>query len=393
MKISIREALELISNYSKSVTATETVSLFDACKRVLAQSVIADINQPPFDKSAMDGYACRKADVPGTLKLNSLIAAGTTSADTVHEGECIQILTGAKVPAGADCVIMQELTQTDADGNIVMLEAQNKSNICYQGEDVQAGQLLSVVGKRLSTADLPVLASAGVANPTVYRVPKVGIICTGSEIVDASETPDGAKIRNTNIYQLWAQIQQYGGEPTYYGIVPDEKESLLTACQQALEECDMLITTGGASVGVFDLIPQVFSELGAEIRFTGVTMQPGSPVLFASKGEKLLWGLSGNPVSSYLQFILLTRYSLARLGGEVIVEKRPIHTLSEPLVRHKKNRDLFVPVCMNDSGAVYPVKFNGSAHIAALTGIYGFACLPADCLRKEAGELVECIVL
>ena len=389
----LKDALELVLKYTPQIRDTENAPLTEACGRYLAEDVVADLDQPPFNKSAMDGYACKMEDLPGPLKITQSLAAGTLPTDVLEHGHCVQIFTGARVPNGADCVVMQEFTLINENGDLIVTAPQNKSNICLRGEDAHLGQVIAYTHSVLAPPDLAILASAGHINPLVYRRPVVGIICTGNEIIDAQMRPDGAKIRNTNIFQLKAQIEVQGGIPHYYGIVPDEKEQLIDVCRQALDECDMLITTGGASVGAYDLIPSIFTELGANIHFRGVAMQPGSPVIFASLNVKILWGLSGNPVSSYLQYLLLASHSLTQLSGGRVKPKRPLHRLADVLVRHKKNRDLFVPVSLTDDGTIDPVSFNGSAHIAALNGIYGFACVPAEVNRIEKGELVECIII
>lgn len=391
--ISLKDALDLVLTHTTTITETEKISLIDAFGRTLAEEVVADTDLPPFDKSAMDGYACKQEDLPGPFTLTSSLAAGTLMTEQLKPGQCVQIFTGARVPKGADCVIMQESTGIDENGRITITSPQNKTNICYQGEDVHEGQVIAHTGAKLTAPDLAILASAGHVSPRVYRQPVVGIICTGNEIIEAHHHPEGAKIRNTNIYQLWAQVTSQGAIPRYYGIVPDDVEQLLFYCKKALSECDMLITTGGASVGLYDLIPFIYTEMGATIHFSGVSMQPGKPVVFATLDGNALWGLSGNPVSSLLQYQLLASYSLAVTSGTKIKPRRATHLLSTDLVRHKKNRDLFVPVNLADNGMVYPVSFNGSAHITALHGIYGFACMPADCNRIDKGQLVDCILL
>jgi molybdopterin molybdotransferase len=390
---SISEALHLAITKTNGIQITEPIDLFAAMGRTLAHSAIADTDQPPFDKSAMDGFACLKADLPGPLKQTETIAAGASTDQIITPGHCVQIFTGAKIPQGADCVLMQENCILNEHGDVIASSIPAKPNICYKGEDVKTGDLLIAKGHCINLPDVAILASAGIINPVVYKKPIVGIICSGDELIDASQQPVDASIRNTNIYQLWPQVDAAGGQPKYYGIVPDNTERLTQTIQLALDECDMVITTGGASVGKFDLIPDIFTSLGAQMQFNGVAMQPGKPVVFATIDGKPLWGLSGNPVSSYLQFSLLARYSLQKLCGATPNPQRAMFRLADDLVRHKKGRDLFIPVKLNDQGLLQPIKFNGSAHIAALSGIFGFACLPADQLQIPAGGMVECLLL
>lgn len=391
--ISLSQACQTIAGQIEPVCGTQSIPLADALYRVLAQPAYADIDQPPFRKSAMDGYACRQEDLPGPLHILETLSAGDNTSLKIGPGQCAQIFTGARVPEGADCVIMQEYVSI-LPGNAILFNGKpGSSNICQQGEDAKIGSLLLAAGQRLLPHHLALLSSAGIIQPQVFRKPEIGIICTGSELVDASQEPQGAAIRNTNIHQLYAQVVQAGGLPCYYGTFPDQPALLLEKIGQAAASCDMVITTGGASVGQYDLIPQVFSQFGAQVHFNALAIQPGKPVIFASLGNKALWGLSGNPVSSMLQFLLAVKPSIAQLSGAAASSSRPMLAAASTFSRKKPERDLFVPMTITPQGAAAPLPYNGSAHIAGLASIAGFARIPAGVLEIKEASLIECILL
>jgi molybdopterin molybdotransferase len=391
--ISLQQANETISKEISPTNSSEKTPLVNALHRVLAQPILADIDQPSFDKSAMDGYACRSQDLPGPLLLKDKLAAGDSSEVEINPGECVQIFTGARIPKGADCVIVQEQVQINKPGNVLFTASETKNNICYQGEDAKQGDKLIPAGSLLQAHDLAIVASAGIDAVQVFTKPLVGIICTGNELIDVSEKPSGGKIRNTNLYQLIAQIQKAGGLPQYYGVIADNMTELLSTVQRAIAECDMLITTGGASVGEFDLIPEAFLKAGCTIHFKTVAIQPGKPVIFATTDGKPCFGLSGNPVSSFLQFHLIVNPCLLKLGGNHFPTPNPKITVARSIVRKKSERDLFIPVKLTSNGTIAPVEFNGSAHITALHGIYGFARVPKGIMEIEPGQHVECITI
>lgn len=385
------EYLAMLSKV-QPLTSSEVIPLTECLNRILAEDVIADMDQPPFNKSAMDGYACKRDDLPGPFTLVGEIAAGRYEEETLQSGRCFRIFTGAPVPAGADCVIMQEDVVVDPSGTIHLARNDTKNNICYQGEDVPEGEIVLKKGTLIKPHHIAVMASFGKTKVEVVENPVIKIICSGSELVEPSDYPLKAQIRNSNAYQLLGQIQECGFKAVYSGICPDSKDELMNSINKELDKCDLLIVTGGASVGDYDLLPDVLLSMGAKIHFSGLNIQPGKPVLWASLGSVNILGLSGNPVSSYIQFLLVAKPMLYRLCNSLVpypVTKIP---LSSSLKRRKGNRKLFHPIMLLPDGYAKPLRFNGSAHISSLVNADGFAVVEPDTAEVQENELVNVIL-
>jgi len=254
--IPFEQAFEMVMSRAR-LLESETVPLRAAAGRILVQDVFCDIDMPPFDKSAMDGYACRRADLPGPLQVIETIQAGTSPMKHVSAGECAKIMTGAMIPQGADCVIMVEYVQLDEDGRIRFNAKDTATNICSKGEDIHSGDLVLPKGILLKPQDIAVLATAGCATPHVARRPRVGVIATGDELVEPQETPGPSKIRTSNSYQLCAQMEAAGAAVVYYGIVADTEDALDAVLKKAMTENDVILLSGGVSMGDFDLVPGV----------------------------------------------------------------------------------------------------------------------------------------
>lgn len=372
---------------------TERVSLGNCLGRTLAVDVVADIDQPPFNKSAMDGFACRIVDLPGPLTIVSEIAAGGIAATKVEKGNCYRIFTGAPVPEGADCVIMQEYTSV-RDGRVTFTAEETKPNICYQGEDLRAGATAIKAGTLLQPHHVAIMAGFGITAPLVTAPVKVAIICSGSELVEPEIKPGNAKIRNSNAYQLSAQVSAMGAVPDYLGIVPDNRDDLIQLVTKSAGNYDVLLITGGASVGAYDLVPGVFASMGATIHFNGLNIQPGKPLVFASFENTYMIGLSGNPVSSFLQFHLVVKPLLQRLAGCNSLYHKVIKApLSAGIRRKKSSRQQFIPVSFLPSGYANPIIFNGSAHLSALNGTDGFAILDSGISEISENQLVKILII
>jgi molybdopterin molybdotransferase len=372
----------------------EKVSINKSLGRVLAEDIQANIDQPPFDKSAIDGYACARKDLPGPLVVVGQIAAGAYVEAVAGPQQCYRIFTGAPVPPGADCVIMQENTALDPLGNVLFTQKETKNNICYQGEDIKAGEVAIKAGAMIQPQYIAVMAGFGITEPVVYSKPRVAIICSGSELVEPEVKPGKAMIRNSNAYQLMGQLWEINMEADYLGIVADKKEELGNSIRNAVGKYDVLIVTGGVSVGDYDFMPGVLASLNATVHFSSMNIQPGKPVLFATLGNTYILGLSGNPVSSYLQFLLVAKPLLFRLSGCTGSALKLTRTLlAETIKRKKGNRKLYIPVTLLPSGFARPVPFNGSAHITALTGADGFAILDEDVNEILENQLINILLL
>jgi molybdopterin molybdotransferase len=327
--IQFEEALAIILHHAICLES-ETVEMTASLGRVLAADVRSDMDMPPFDKTAVDGFACRRDDLTKNLRVLEVVAAGQVPSVSVGPGECTKIMTGAMVPEGADCVIMVEFTHENEDGSIAFTGTRTANNICYLGEDVKKGEIILEKGLLIKPQHIAVLASAGCIKPEVYRKVKVGILSTGDEIVEPGEVPGAGKIRNSNAWQLMAQAEAMSVEPHYFGIAPDEEIETLSMIRKAMETCDVILLTGGISMGDFDFVPSVLQKAGFEFHFKSLAVQPGRPTLFGTaRNNKFCFGLPGNPVSSFNQFELLVKplfYKMMGCNYEAVVVKLPLAT-------------------------------------------------------------------
>lgn len=385
--IRIEEAFKLVSGTIEPM-GVENVELKNALHRVLAEVIISDVDMPPFDKSAMDGYACRAEDLDQALTIIETIPAGKEPEKTIEPGYCSQIMTGAPVPEGADIVIKVEDTRIDDEGKVLFTGKPGKSNIARKAEDVAKGDVLIDEGTIIEPQHIAIMAATGFAKPQVAIRPKVAIISTGDEIVEPGEQPGVSKIRNSNAYQLIGQAIKCGAEPHYMGIARDDETLTYEIIRDSLEKCDLAILTGGISMGKFDFIPAVFEKLGVEVLFQTLAMQPGKPTLFGKIGNKRIFGLPGNPVSAFNTFELLVKpYIRLSMGAEI-----GHRFLSLPMgalyTRKKTDRDSFIPVRIEEN-KVYPIEYHGSAHIQAITSADGFIKIPIGKEMLKAGELID----
>lgn len=323
--LSFSDARHLVEKIAQSLHPgeTERVSLLDAGGRVLAESICADRDFPPFARVARDGFAVRAKDVrevPVRLRVGGEIRAGqSVDGITLGAGEAIEIMTGAPAPQGADAVIMVEYTSRSGDSVELQRSIASGENIVPRGSEGQRGQRLLQAGTRMNYAAIAVAASAGHAELAVYRRPKVFVLATGDEIVDISSAPLPHQLRNSNSYSLAAQVAAAGGEPVMMPVAPDEPAGLRELIREGLAG-DLLLLSGGVSMGKYDLVESVLAEFDAEFHFTGVLIQPGKPLVFgdaaaADGSRKFFFGLPGNPVSTMVTFELFVRPMLEALCG------------------------------------------------------------------------------
>lgn len=386
--ISFDEALKIVLE-NVPQCGTEKVKFEDSMGRFLAEDVSSDVEMPPFNKSAMDGYACRKEDQEKELKIIETIRAGKAPEKSVGPGECAQIMTGAMIPEGADHVVKVENTQTTREGFVKVVSLSDKSNIALRAEDVKVGDVVISKGLRIEPQHLAMMASVGWTNPLVSIQPVIGVIATGDELVEAQFKPELSQIRNSNGPQLTAQAIRAGARAKYYGIARDDEELTFNMLSQAIHDCDVVILSGGVSMGKFDFIPGVLEHLGVELKFKTVRIQPGKPTVFGVKGDRRVFGLPGNPVSSFTTFELFVRPMLNKMMGATI----PYHSMQLPLAvdysRKKAERMSWVPVQFTAEGTVKPLEYHGSAHIYALAEAHAMAAIPAGTKLLKAGDKVD----
>ncbi len=366
----------------------ETVALAEAAGRVLAEPIAADRDYPPFHRATRDGYAIRAADAPGAVRLAGQVRAGDEFRGTVGPGEAVEIMTGAPVPEGADAVIMVEHTRLEAGRVVLERPVRPGENIVPQGSEAPAGAAVLHPGKRLGYAEVALLASFGKTSLEVWRRPRAAILSTGDEVVEIHETPRRHQIRNSNAWSLAAQVLRAGGEPVVLPIAPDERARTRELVEQGLG-CDLLLLSGGVSMGKYDLVETVLAELGAVFFFDGVLIQPGKPLVFGRVQERFFFGLPGNPLSTMVTFEVFARAALEALSG---ADAEPLPFTQVRLgcdFRHKPGLTRFLPARLEGAGAetrLHPVKWQGSGDIVSLTRSNCFLVAAADREEWKAGD-------
>jgi molybdopterin molybdotransferase len=388
-----RKVIEVVSA-NRRHPAEEEVALACALGRVLAQTVSADRPYPPFNRSTRDGFAVLAADLtslPATLELIGEIKAGDLYTGRISRGGCYRIMTGAAVPEGADAVVMHEHAREQGDQVTFTEPVERGQNIVPAGSEAAAGQRLLAAGTRLGYAELAVAAQVGRARLRVFRRPRVAILSTGSEVVEVEATPASVQIRNSNSVALAALVTLAGGEPVPLGNAPDEPDALARAIQRGLEE-DALVLTGGVSAGKYDLVEPALKDFDVEFHFDAVAIRPGKPAVFATRGDKPVFGLPGNPVSTMVTFELFVAPGVEILSG---AEPRPLGVLRARLahpVRQKARLAHFLPARVTWPEGVPTVEelpWQGSGDIVAVAEANAFLVVPDDRLELAAGDWVD----
>ncbi len=372
-------------------SGSEEVGLVDAFGRVLAADIVSDIDMPPFDKSAMDGFACRSADLEHPLKIVETVAAGSMPQKEIGERECARIMTGAAVPLGADTVVMVEDTEED-DGIVRITRRSGRSNICLLGEDVRTGDRVLGKGSLIRPSEIAVLAATGGATVPVAARPVLGIAVTGDELAEPGEPVGPGMIRNSNGPQLIAQAAETGLPAEYLGIVPDEPGAVPGLIERASGRIDVFIFSGGVSMGDYDFVPGGLEEAGFELLVHGAAIKPGRPLLFGRREDSYVFGLPGNPVSVFVLFEIIVKPFCFRLMGH---DYRPLEIaarLEKDFTRKGAVRTAHVPVKIMPDGRARLLDYHGSAHIHAYTRADGILSIPAGTESIAEGEDVRVIV-
>ncbi|MEI6047311.1 MAG: gephyrin-like molybdotransferase Glp [Bacteroidota bacterium] len=386
--ISFEEAFGIVME-SVFETETETILFSGSDGRILAEDIFSDIDMPPFNRSAVDGYACHRNDLNNDLEVIEVIAAGREPLRSVGKNKCSKIMTGAIVPDGCDIVIMVEDSETLSSGK-VRFNCQNpKINVSFKGEDVKTGDKVLRSGKLIKPQDIAVIASVGHINIRVKKMPTVGVISTGDELVEPSASPGTSQIRNSNAYQLLAQIRRAGGKGSYYGIAPDEEDITFEMVQKAISENDIVLITGGVSMGDFDFVPAIMKRAGVNILFDQVNVQPGKPTTFGVHSKAMVFGLPGNPVSSFIQFETLVRPLISKMMG---YKWKPVEQNLPMAVKYERKSTVrmgWLPVTITEKMEVMPVNYHGSAHVSALPEADGIFAVKAGEKTIEKGEIVS----
>jgi molybdopterin molybdotransferase len=421
--VSFEEARHIVEQHAAQVQAPrfESLDLPAARGRILAEPLFADRDFPPFARATRDGYAVRATDVvqvPAHLdRIGEIKAGDSPDQYTVRPGQTVAIMTGAPLPAGADAVVMVEYTATEGESVEVRGAVKSGENFVPRGAEARQGQMLIDRGTRLDHAAIAIAASVGASRVPVYRRPRVAVLSTGDEVVEIGATPGPAQIRNSNTDSLAAQIEQAGGEAVRLPIAPDEPQRLRALIEEGWL-CDLLLLTGGVSMGKYDLVEQVLGELKAEFYFTGAQIQPGKPIVFGAGGAHSLvrvsaaqempvgtgmsaphktyfFGLPGNPVSTMVTFKLFVQPMIAALAG---AKPQPLIFPKARLkseIRTKTGLKRFLPAVLSgefENAQVELAAWQGSGDIAALARANCFLVIPPDREQIAAGEWVSLLL-
>ena len=398
--IELEQAVEVLLAHTAPVSETERVPLLEALGRVAAEDVRAGFDNPPFDRSPLDGYtfaaastAAASAEHPVMLQVIGEECAGDFFAGTVGAGECVRIMTGGAIPNGCDCVVRQEDVREDGDRIHVPFSSEPYENYCYAGEDIKKDTLLVQQGQVIRAAHLAVLASEGYDAVRVYRRVRVAVASTGDELLQPGEPLRPGKIYNSNLYLLAGRLRELGAEVTVVGAVPDDVEKAARVIASYADKVDLFLTSGGVSVGKKDIMHGVVPALGAERLFWRVCMKPGAPAIAYTRGAMLGIALSGNPFAAYATFELMARAALAHLAGQ-----REVH----PVRRRAVLADAFPKDCpgrrflrarIEADGRVSLPDQHESGSLFSAAGCNAFVDVPAGTQPLAAGTEVEVVLL
>ena len=396
--ISVDEALERILEGIEPL-GLERIPVTEALGRVLGEDVCSSLLIPPKDNSAMDGYALRSEDTrgagsgsPRVLKVIGDLPAGSTFTGCVERGQAVRIMTGAPIPSGADAVVMKEYTEAQGDEVRVFKEVKEGENIRRAGEDVRPGEVVIKRGTAISPSEMGMIASLGLPFVTVYQRPRVSILSTGSELVEPGEEGGEGKIYNSNGYSLYGQVLSTGAIPSYIGIAGDERDSLREKLSLALKAGDVVVTSGGVSVGDYDFVKDALKELEGEMMFWKVAIKPGKPLAFGRVGGKPLFGLPGNPVSSMVIFEEFVRPALLKMMGRERIYRRVMEAILAEDVKKSPGRRHFIQATIEErDGTLYarPLKARGSGILSSLVKADGLLVIDEDVTHMEAGSRVR----
>lgn len=363
--IKVDKALNIILDDIKTL-GKEPVNLTGSLSRVLAEDIYANSDIPGFDNSAMDGYALRAQDTKGASKTDPKILtviedrrAGYISHRAINSGQAIRIMTGAVMPKGSDSVVMVEDTQRRGmAGAKIFKEVSAQDNVRRRGEDIKKGEMVIAKGTRLNSAHIGLLASLGKAKVLVARKPKIAILATGDEVVDVGKKLEPGKLRSSNTYTLYSQILKCQGIPKNLGIAKDKPDMLEARLKGGLD-CDMILTSGGVSVGDYDLVKFILAKMGTNIRFWKVAMKPGKPLVFGLVKGIPIFGLPGNPVSSMITFDVFVKPAILKMEGANDLDAKNVDAVLEENITKKKGLRYFLRAITRWEDGIYLTRTTG----------------------------------
>lgn len=413
--VSLQEARSIVEQHAAELRphSQEMVSLLESNRRVLSEEICADRDFPPFPRAIRDGYAMLAADLahaPARLKVVGEIRAGQSGSFAIHSGEAAEIMTGAPLPEGADAVVMVEYTRRDGGHVVIERAVESGENFVPRGAEAKPGDVLLAPGHRMDFVAVAMAASVGKSVVQVYARPRVAVLATGDEIVETTAVPEPHQIRNSNTYSLAVQVRDAGAEPVLVPVAPDEPQRLRELLREGLG-CDLLLITGGVSMGKYDLVEQELSKFGADFFFTGAKIQPGKPVVFGQAERQLdmqkpasgagrerniqrtfFLGLPGNPISTMVTFELFARPLINALSGAPAGKLRFLRARLKSEIRTKTGLTRFLPGRLSgeyDNVTVEFVPWKGSGDLAAQSRANCYIVVPPDRESIRTGEAVD----
>jgi molybdopterin molybdotransferase len=396
----IERGLEIVMSVAQSKDRpdwmpTESVPLSESISRILREDVFSDADSPRFDKAIRDGFAVRFEDlaqVPAVLSVIGESRAGVGADVTVERGKCCEIMTGAPLPAGANAVVMVEHTERLSSNSVRVLKSiRENEGLLRRGAEARKDEKVLPAGRRIGLADLGLLASTGKSSVTVSKRPRVAVIATGDELVEVQENPQAGQIRNSNSYTLYAQALEAGAAPVLLGIGRDNLEHLRGKIRQGLEY-DILLVSGGVSMGKYDLVENVFAEFGVEVLFDKIAMKPGKPTVFGHHGQTYVFGLPGNPVSTIVSFHMFVRPLILFLLKAENTKPRMMEAKLEAPAKCDPERVSLVPALVRFDGGQYRIStapWKGSSDLVGLARANALIVIPRRAGTLEPGETAQ----
>ena len=398
-RLLLEQATEILLSHTEKITACEEISLWDAVGRVLAEDIYATRNQPPFSRSPLDGYAVRSEDIRGALRERPVrlrvideVDAGHVTEKKVEPGLAVRIMTGAPIPEGADCIIGQEDTDYGEDTVEIYAEIKAYQNYCFEGEDYKKGAKLLTKGMVIGSIEAGVLASLGMEKISVYRAPRAAVLTTGDELMLPGEELLPGKIYDSNLYTCVTRLKSWGVQVTYQGRAEDDAKIVAGHIRRAAENADILITTGGVSVGKKDIMHEVLQILDCQKLFWGVQIKPGMPTLCALYQGKPLICLSGNPYGAAVNLELLIRPVLAKMSGRYDLVIKRIMAVCDSEFLKMSHVTRYVRARYADGHVKIADGSNDSGILSSMCGCNCLIEIPAGTPKIEKGETV-CVVM
>lgn len=399
-RISVEQAITCMVSAVKPIKDTETISILQANGRILSETIIASFDNPPFDRSAVDGYVCHfediqeaTKDIPVALTVLEEIDAGQYSSTIVPRGCAVRIMTGAPIPAGCDCCLRQEDTDYGEKTVLVYRSLKRFDNYCFQGEDFKKETTMLQAGQKLSYVEIGILASLGYATVSVIRKPKIALFTTGDEVVLPGTPLQNGKIYNSNLFFLQARLQDFNFELCDTGIVPDEPSKLAECFQQLSTKVDLIITTGGVSVGKKDIVHDAVKLCGAKKIFWRVLLKPGTPTIFSILNNTPIVSLTGNPFGALANFELLIRPMLAVMTSDShLNNKRITAIMKDQFPKASKNRR-FIRGTYCDGTVTLPKGLHSSGVFSSMAGCNCMIDIPAGTEALHSGDTVSIVLI